>query len=151
MAEEQAGPISIKTYTGSDSVNDAKNHMLRLMTEGKNAAMIGDKRGQTVVVRPGKLSSKQQTQARNTLLQRKLKDPSIQKKADADAKLAPPPEKPLSPTPPTTKDAPFFKETTRPGDEKRGKFSFTINRASGGQVYRGRKYARGGRVAKYKG
>jgi len=125
--------------------------MLTLMSQGKNASVTGNKEGQTVIVRPGKLSQAQQTQASNTLLQRKLKDPSIQKKADADAKLAPPPEKPLSPTPPTTKDAPFFKETTRPGDEKRGKFSFTINRASGGQVYRGRKYASGGRVAKYKG
>ena len=151
MAEEQAGPISIKTYTGPTSTYDAKNHMLTLMSQGKNAAMIGDKRGETVVVRPGKLSQKQQTQARSTLLQRKLKDPSIQKEADSKAKLAPSPEKPRSPTPPTAKDAPLFKETTRPGDEKRGKFSFTINRASGGQVYRGRKYARGGRVAKYKG
>ena len=114
----------IKTYTGPTSTNKAKNHMLRLMIQGKNAAMIGDKRGQTVVVRPGKLSQEQRTQARSTLLQRKMDDPSIQKEEDAGAKLTPPPETPILPA---------------------------QKKAGGGAVYRGRKYASGGRVAKYKG
>ena len=137
MAEEEAGPISIKTYTGPTSTDDAKNHMLRLMTEGKNASITGDETGQTVVVKSGKLSQKQQTQARNTLLQRKMDDPSIQKEADSEAVLTPPPETPLVPK--------------RSGGAVKKKKKASSGYMGGGKVYRGRPYANGGRVAKYKG
>jgi len=136
MADE-AGPISIKTYTGPTSTDDAKNHMLSLMSQGKNASVTGDETGQTVIVRPGKLSQAQQTQARKTLLQRNIDDPSIRKRADANATFTPPPEEPILPK--------------KSGGAVKKKKKASSSYMGGGKVYRGRSYARGGRVAKYNG
>ena len=65
-----SGPMSIKTY---NNTADAKNHMLRLMSQGKNASTVGDKRGSTVVVRPGSLSQSQIDSAKKTITTRKNK------------------------------------------------------------------------------
>ena len=58
---------TIKTY---DNTKNAKTHMLRLMSQGKNASTIGDERGSTVVVRPGTISQTAIEQAKKALAKR---------------------------------------------------------------------------------
>jgi len=80
-----SGPMSIKTYSNTA---DAKNHMLRLMSQGKNASTVGDKRGSTVVVRPGSLSQSQIDSAKKTITTRKNKSLGADKTKGLDPKFS---------------------------------------------------------------
>ena len=80
-----SGPMSIKTYSNTA---DAKNHMLRLMSQGKNASTVGDKRGSTVVVRPGSLSQSQIDSAKKTITTRKNKSLGEDKTKGLDPKFS---------------------------------------------------------------
>ena len=97
---------TIKTY---DNTKNAKTHMLRLMSQGKNASTIGDERGSTVVVRPGTISQTAIEQAKKALEKRNTNITKSQQKTIDQAapvinriikgdkrkiKLAPKPEKP---------------------------------------------------------
>ena len=77
--------MSIKTYSNTA---DAKNHMLRLMSQGKNASTVGDKRGSTVVVRPGSLSQSQIDSAKKTITTRKNKSLGADKTKGLDPKFS---------------------------------------------------------------
>jgi hypothetical protein len=104
-----SGPRSIKTY---DNTKNAKTHMLRLMSQGKNASTIGDERGSTVVVRPGTISQTAIEQAKKALAKRNKNITKSQQKTINQAApvinrivkgdkrkvtLAPKPEKPMIP------------------------------------------------------
>jgi hypothetical protein len=80
-----SGPMSIKTY---NNTADAKNHMLRLMSQGKNASTVGDKRGSTVVVRPGSLSKSQIDSAKKTIMTRKNNSLGADKTKGLDPKFS---------------------------------------------------------------
>ena len=69
----------IKTYPikSETSTDDAKTHMIKLQAQGKDATVIGDERGSTVVVTSGKLSQDQTNRAKAALARRtKKKVPS---------------------------------------------------------------------------
>ena len=100
---------TIKTY---DNTKNAKTHMLRLMSQGKNASTIGDERGSTVVVKPGTISQTAIEQAKKALAKRNTNITKSQQKTINQAapvinrivkgdkrkvKLAPKPEKPIIP------------------------------------------------------
>jgi hypothetical protein len=68
----------IKTYPikSETSTDDAKTHMIRLKAQGKNAAVTGDERGSTVVVRPGSLGQDAINRAKAALARRTKKKPA---------------------------------------------------------------------------